>query len=125
MAEAERYLPAFVAELERLLAKHGLAGEPLLARMTGCPNGCARPQLAEVALIGKAPGRYNLYVGGDSRGQRMNRLHRENLDEASILAEIDTLIARWARERQARERFGDFVHRLWPTGPIGGAGATA
>jgi len=125
MAEAERYLPEFVSELERLLEKNGLPGEPLLARITGCPNGCARPQLAEVALIGKAPGRYNLYVGGDSRGERMNRLHRENLDEASILAEIDALFARWARERQPRERFGDFVHRLWPSGPIGAAGAAA
>ncbi|MFO1455329.1 MAG: assimilatory sulfite reductase (NADPH) hemoprotein subunit [Steroidobacteraceae bacterium] len=123
MAEAERYLPAFVGELERLLDKNGLAGEPLLARVTGCPNGCARPQLAEVALIGKAPGRYNLYVGGDSRGQRMNRLHRENLDEPSIFAELDRLFARWARERAPRERFGDYVHRLWPAGPIDPAGA--
>ncbi|MCU0759014.1 MAG: assimilatory sulfite reductase (NADPH) hemoprotein subunit [Steroidobacteraceae bacterium] len=124
MAEAERYLPSFVGHLERLLERNGLAGEPLLARMTGCPNGCARPQLAEVALIGKAPGRYNLYVGGDARGQRMNRLHRENLDEAAILAEIDALFARWARARQPGERFGDFVHRLWPSGPID-AGAAA
>ena len=125
MAEAERYLPDFVGHLERLLDAHGLAGEPLLARITGCPNGCARPQLAEVALIGKAPGRYNLYVGGDSRGQRMNRLHRENLDEVALLAEIDSLFARWARERGPQERFGDFVHRLWPAGPIDVAGATA
>jgi sulfite reductase (NADPH) hemoprotein beta-component len=124
MAEAERYLPTFVEHLERLLERNGLAGEPLLARMTGCPNGCARPQLAELALIGKAPGRYNLYVGGDSRGQRMNRLHRENLDEPAILAEIDLLFARWASDRRPQERFGDFVHRLWPSGPVD-AGAAA
>ncbi|MCP5338844.1 MAG: assimilatory sulfite reductase (NADPH) hemoprotein subunit [Sinobacteraceae bacterium] len=126
MAEAERYLPELVGQLERLLDKSGLAGEPLLARMTGCPNGCARPQLAELALIGKAPGRYNLYVGGDSRGVRMNRLHRENLDETSILTELDRLFAYWARNRQSQERFGDFVHRLWPAGPIDiGTGAGA
>jgi len=118
MAEAERYLPAFVERVDALLAHNGLPGEPLLLRITGCPNGCARPQLAEVALIGKAPGRYNLYLGGDSRGQRLNRLHRENLDEPTILAELDLLFARWARERGAQERFGDWMHRLWPAGPI-------
>jgi len=118
MAEAERYLPAFVDHVDGLLARNGLPREPLLVRITGCPNGCARPQLAEVALIGKAPGRYNLYLGGDSVGQRLNRLHRENLDEAAILGELDLLFARWALERQPRERFGDYVHRLWPEGPI-------
>jgi sulfite reductase (NADPH) hemoprotein beta-component len=118
MAEAERYLPAFVEQVDALLARNGLPREPLLLRMTGCPNGCARPQLAEVALIGKAPGRYNLYLGGDSIGQRLNRLHRENLDEPTILGELDLLIARWARERAPLERFGDYVHRLWPEGPI-------
>jgi len=118
MAEAERYLPSFVGHVDALLARNGLPREPLLVRITGCPNGCARPQLAEVALIGKAPGRYNLYLGGDSIGQRLNRLHRENLDEPSILAELDLLFARWARERRAQERFGDYVNRLWPEGPI-------
>jgi sulfite reductase (NADPH) hemoprotein beta-component len=118
MAEAERYLPTFVERVDDLLARNGLPREPLLVRMTGCPNGCARPQLAEVALIGKAPGRYNLYLGGDSIGQRLNRLHRENLDEPTILGELDLLFARWARERQPSERFGDYVHRLWPEGAI-------
>jgi sulfite reductase (NADPH) hemoprotein beta-component len=118
MAEAERYLPDFVGHVDALLSRNGLPREPLLVRITGCPNGCARPQLAEVALIGKAPGRYNLYLGGDSIGQRLNRLHRENLDEPTILAELDLLFARWAREREGRERFGDYVHRLWPEGPI-------
>jgi len=118
MAEAERYLPDFVGHVDALLARNGLPREPVLVRITGCPNGCARPQLAEVALIGKAPGRYNLYLGGDSIGQRLNRLHRENLDEPTILAELDLLFARWARERGTQERFGDYVHRLWPEGPI-------
>ncbi len=118
MAEAERYLPGFVDRVDALLSRNGLARAPLLLRITGCPNGCARPQLAEVALIGKAPGRYNLYVGGDSLGQRLNRLHRENLDEPALLAELDVLFAHWARERQPQERFGDFVQRLWPEGAI-------
>ncbi len=118
MAEAERYLPALVGQVDGLLSRNGLPREPLLLRITGCPNGCARPQLAEVALIGKAPGRYNLYLGGDSLGQRLNRLYRENLDEPTLLAELDLLFAHWARNRQRNERFGDFVHRRWPDDPI-------
>jgi sulfite reductase (NADPH) hemoprotein beta-component len=115
MAEAERYLEPFAAKLDGLLATHGLAGHPLLLRITGCPNGCARPYLAEVALIGKAPGRYNLQLGGDAKGERLNVLHRENLDEAAILAELDGLIAAFARERAPLERFGDF---LWRSGRL-------
>jgi sulfite reductase (NADPH) hemoprotein beta-component len=81
-------------------------------RITGCPNGCARPYLAEVALVGTAPGRYNLHLGGDGRGQRLNVLYRENVDEATILAELDTAFARFALERTPEERFGDFAWRV-------------
>jgi sulfite reductase (NADPH) hemoprotein beta-component len=111
MAEAERYLPGFGRSVERLLAAHGLRDEPLSVRITGCPNGCARPYLAEVALIGKAPGRYNLHLGGDGRGQRLNVLYLENVDEAAILTALDAAFARWAAERQPGERFGDFAWR--------------
>jgi sulfite reductase (NADPH) hemoprotein beta-component len=111
MAEAERYLPAFGRQVERLLAAHGLGDLPLVLRITGCPNGCARPYLAEVALVGKAPGRYNLHLGGDGRGQRLNVLYRENVDEATILAELDQAFARFAAERTHEERFGDFAWR--------------
>jgi sulfite reductase (NADPH) hemoprotein beta-component len=111
MAEAERYLPGFGRSVERLLEAHGLRGEPLTLRITGCPNGCARPYLAEVALVGKAPGRYNLHVGGDGRGQRLNVLYRENVDEPTILAALDQAFARWAAERLPCERFGDFAWR--------------
>jgi sulfite reductase (NADPH) hemoprotein beta-component len=79
--------------------------------MTGCPNGCARPYLAELALVGKAPGRYNLMLGGDGIGTRLNRLHRENLDEAGILAELDSLLWRFAANRRPGERFGDYLVR--------------
>jgi sulfite reductase (NADPH) hemoprotein beta-component len=112
MAEAERYLPGFVTRVEERLAAHGLGDEPLVLRITGCPNGCARPYLAEVALVGKAPGRYNLHLGGDGRGQRLNRLYRENIDEAAILAALDEAFARFAAERQPQERFGDFAWRV-------------
>ena len=90
---------------------HGLRDEPIVLRITGCPNGCARPYLAEIALIGKAPGRYNLYLGGDERGQRLNVLYRENIDEPTILAALDAAFARFAAERQPGERFGDFAWR--------------
>jgi sulfite reductase (NADPH) hemoprotein beta-component len=116
MAEAERYLPAFVHRFEELLARHALREEAITLRITGCPNGCARPYLAEVALVGKAPGRYNLMLGGDARGERLNRLHRENVDEGAILAELDALLGRYAREREANEGFGDFVVRTGDAG---------
>lgn len=111
MAEAERYLPGFLAALEPLLDKHGLREAPILLRISGCPNGCSRPYLAEIALVGKAVGRYNLFLGGDHRGMRMNTLYRENITEAQILEALEPLLGRYAAERQADERFGDFLHR--------------
>jgi sulfite reductase (NADPH) hemoprotein beta-component len=111
MAEAERYLPAATMALDSLLQRHGVGGEPLLFRISGCPNGCSRPYLAEVALVGKAPGRYNLHVGGGRDGTRLNSLYRENVDEQGALAALDPLIAAWAQERKTGEAFGDFLHR--------------
>lgn len=111
MAEAERYLPAFVDRIDALLAKHGLDGADLHIRLSGCPNGCSRPYLGEIALVGKAPGRYNLMIGADHRGQRLNTLYRENIDETTILDTLDPLFRRYAGEREAGERFGDFLVR--------------
>ncbi|MGH8135599.1 MAG: assimilatory sulfite reductase (NADPH) hemoprotein subunit, partial [Steroidobacteraceae bacterium] len=111
MAEAERYLPAVTAAIDELMEKHGIGGEPILFRISGCPNGCSRPYLAEIALVGKAPGRYNLHLGGDRKGLRLNRLYRENLDEQEFLDTLSPLFAAWARERQPAEPFGDFLHR--------------
>jgi sulfite reductase (NADPH) hemoprotein beta-component len=111
MAEAERYLPEFVAKVEVLLDRHGLLDAPILLRLSGCPNGCSRPYLGEIALVGKAPGRYNLMLAADHRGQRLNTLFRENIDEAQILAELDPLLARYAAERGEGEGFGDFLIR--------------
>jgi sulfite reductase (NADPH) hemoprotein beta-component len=110
MAEAERYLPRIATLLEERLDAHGLKDVPIRMRMTGCPNGCARPYLAEIGLVGKAPGRYNLHLGADARGQRLNRLYRENV-EAEILAALEPLFAAYSRERQPEEGFGDFVVR--------------
>lgn len=111
MAEAERYLPDFTRMLEPLLERHGLRETPIVLRISGCPNGCSRPYLAEIALVGKAPGRYNLMLGGDRRGQRLNTLYRENITEAEILDTLDPLFARYAGERGDDEGFGDFLHR--------------
>jgi sulfite reductase (NADPH) hemoprotein beta-component len=121
MAEAERYMPVATTVIDELMEKHGLAGEPLLFRVSGCPNGCSRPYLAEVALVGKAPGRYNLHLGGARDGRRLSPLYRENLDEAGIVAALDPQFAAWAAERAPGEAFGDFLHR---SGRLAAAAAT-
>ena len=109
MAEAERYLPELLDKAEVLLDRHGLRDAQIHLRISGCPNGCSRPYLGEIALVGKAPGRYNLMLGADHRGQRLNALHRENIDEAAILSELDLLFARYANERMTNQHFGDFL----------------
>lgn len=118
MAEAERMLPAFVTDIEGLLAKHALAQDAIIFRVTGCPNGCGRAMLAEVGLVGKAPGRYNLHLGGNLEGTRIPRLYQENITEPQILAELDSLIGRWAKERNGAECFGDFVIRAGIVAPV-------
>ncbi len=111
MAEAERYLPGFVGRVEALMSKHGIKNDPLTVRITGCPNGCARPYLAEIALIGRAPGRYTLRLGGDATGERLNVIHRDNIDESAIVTVLDELIGRYVAGRHTGERFGDFLWR--------------
>lgn len=118
MAEAERFLPAFVTQIEGVLAKHGIPDESIIFRVTGCPNGCGRAMLAEIGLVGKAPGRYNFHIGGNLAGTRIPRMYRENITEPQILAEIDALVGRWASEREAGEGFGDFVIRAGIVKPV-------
>ena len=111
MAEAERYLPKLVDDVETILAKNGLADDSIILRVTGCPNGCGRAMLAEIGLVGKGPGKYNMYLGSDLAGSRVPKLYQENVGEQDILDIIDTLSAQWAKERNAGEAFGDFVIR--------------
>lgn len=111
MAESERYLPSLVDRLDEVLAAAGLADEAITIRMTGCPNGCARPYVAEIGLVGKGPGTYNLYLGASFAGDRLNSLYLENADEGAIVAALSELFTRFAAERLAGERFGDFVVR--------------
>ena len=111
MAEAERYLPSFITQLERLLEQYQLSEQPINVRMTGCPNGCARPFLAEIGLVGKGPGKYNLYLGASHHGDRLNKLYRENIDEQTILKVLAQLLKNYASNRKPKEFFGDFVIR--------------
>jgi len=111
MAESERYLPTLIGKLERILDDSGLADDAITVRMTGCPNGCARPYVAEIAFVGKSPGKYNVYLGGGFAGDRLNKLYRSALAEDEILAELAPIIRRYASDRRNGERFGDFVIR--------------
>ncbi|HEY6940168.1 assimilatory sulfite reductase (NADPH) hemoprotein subunit [Dokdonella sp.] len=117
MAEAERYLPDLLAKIEHRLDAHGLADAPILLRVSGCPNGCSRPYLGEIALVGRAPGRYDLRVGADFAGRRLNRVFRENIAEREILDALDALFARYAAGRAREERFGDFLLRTGVLAP--------
>lgn len=112
LAEAQRFLPGLISKIEPLLDKHGLQDDNISIRMTGCPNGCARPYAAEIAFIGTAYGYYNLQIGGDRTGTRLNKLYKENLDEAAIICELDTLLKTYSSDRQQGETFGDFAKRV-------------
>ncbi|MGJ7036166.1 sulfite reductase (NADPH) hemoprotein beta-component [Anoxybacillus eryuanensis] len=111
MAEAERYLPTLMDKIEEIVEENGLRDEEITIRMTGCPNGCARHVLGEIAFIGKSVGKYNMYLGAAFDGSRLGKLYRENIGEKEILSELRMLLSRYAKERFAGERFGDFVIR--------------
>ncbi|MEO0771670.1 MAG: assimilatory sulfite reductase (NADPH) hemoprotein subunit [Pseudomonadota bacterium] len=111
MAEAERFLPDLVHQVEGLLEKHGVPQDHMILRVVGCPNGCGRAMLAEVGLVGKGPGKYNLHLGGNRVGTRVPKLYRENISPDQVIAELDPLIGAWVAEREEDECFGDFVIR--------------
>jgi sulfite reductase (NADPH) hemoprotein beta-component len=118
MAEAERYFPGLLQAIEEMAQRHGIEQQAIVMRMTGCPNGCARPYVAEIGLVGKGPGRYNRQLGGDGSGLRLNGLYRKNLDETELLQTLDELFRRYASERLPREGFGDFVIRRGVVKPV-------
>jgi sulfite reductase (NADPH) hemoprotein beta-component len=123
LAESERMLPGLIDRIEKLGGELGLGGEEIIIRSTGCPNGCARPYMAEIAFVGKAPGRYQLWLGGNAAGTRLNRVFRETVKDAEIEDELRPLLTRWKNERLAGERFGDFCSRavLPEQKPVGAA----
>lgn len=111
MAEAERYLPTLIDKIEEIVEENGLRDKEITIRMTGCPNGCARHALGEIGFIGKAPGKYNMYLGAAFDGSRLSKMYRENIGEAEILSELRSILPRYAKERNEGEHFGDFVIR--------------
>jgi sulfite reductase (NADPH) hemoprotein beta-component len=118
LAESERMLPGLIDRLEKLCGEVGLAGQEIIIRSTGCPNGCARPYMAEIAFVGKAPGRYQVWLGGDTAGTRLNRVWKDMVKDEDIEKELRPVLARYAQERNAGERFGDWIERiLWQERP--------
>jgi len=113
LAESERMLPGLIDRIEKLCAEVGLAGEEIIIRSTGCPNGCARPYMAEIAFVGKAPGRYQVWLGADATGTRLNRIWKDVMKEADIETEFRPVLARFAKERKSGERFGDWCDRVF------------
>lgn len=111
LAEAQRYLPSLITKIENVLAKYKLQNEGINIRMTGCPNGCARPYISEIGFVGTAYGRYNLHLGADVIGTRLNKMYKENLNEEEILNELDILFDSFSRKKKKKESFGDFVVR--------------
>ncbi|MGR3206097.1 assimilatory sulfite reductase (NADPH) hemoprotein subunit [Bacillus glycinifermentans] len=111
MAESERYLPVLIDKIDEIIEENGLRNEEITIRMTGCPNGCARHALGEIGFVGKAPGKYNMYLGAAFDGSRLSKMYRENIGEEEILNELRTILPRYAKEREEGERFGDFVIR--------------
>ena len=111
LAESERMLPALIDRVEQLCAEVGLAGEEIIIRSTGCPNGCARPYMAEIAFVGKAPNKYQIYLGGSETGTRLNRLYKDSVKGDDILNELRPVLSRFVKERTPGERFGDWCHR--------------
>jgi sulfite reductase (NADPH) hemoprotein beta-component len=112
LAESERMLPGLVDRIENLCAEVGLAGEEIIIRSTGCPNGCARPYMAEIAFVGKAPGRYQLWLGGNTSGTRLNKLFKDVVKEPEVETELRPILTRYAKERDNGERFGDWCDRV-------------
>jgi sulfite reductase (ferredoxin) len=112
VADAERALPAVVDELEEIVAALGLEDEPLSVRMTGCPNGCARAWVSDIGFVGRSRGLYNVYVGGNPQGTRLNALVAELVPQERLAAALQPALAAYARERDAEESFGDFCLRL-------------
>ena len=113
LAEAQRYLPSLISKIENLLDQHQLSDEDIIIRMTGCPNGCARSYIAEIGFVGTGPGKYNLHLGGDNEGMRLNKIYKESLDEAAILQELDGLFGDFKNERNKNESFGDYSFRKY------------
>ncbi|MFO0938465.1 MAG: NADPH-dependent assimilatory sulfite reductase hemoprotein subunit [Gemmataceae bacterium] len=112
ITESERALPAMVRELERELTALGLQGEPISVRMTGCPNGCARPYQSEIGLVGRSGDKYTVYIGGDSYGRRISTELQDLVPRDQIVPKLTKVFQAFAAERNGKELFGDFCTRV-------------
>ena len=118
LAESERTMPSFLTRVEELLAELNLSDQELIVRMTGCPNGCARPYMAEIALVGKAPNKYQLYLGGNEASTRLNKLYKDSVKGDDLISELRALLLLYREQRITNERFGDFCARvIWKAAP--------
>ena len=115
LAEAQRYLPTLISKIEPVLEKYNLQNDEIVLRMTGCPNGCGRSPAAEIGLIGTAYGEYNLHIGGDREGERLNTKYKDSLTEEQIIQTLDEVFAAYSKEKADKETFGDFANRKWIT----------
>jgi sulfite reductase (NADPH) hemoprotein beta-component len=113
LAESERMLPGLIDRIEKLCDEVGLTNEEIIIRSTGCPNGCVRPYMAELAFVGKAPGRYQVWLGGNASGTRLNRVWKDVIKEPEIETELRPVLVRFVKERNASERFGDWCDRVF------------
>jgi len=126
LAESERALPGLINRIEKLTAELGLSDQEIIIRSTGCPNGCARPYMAEIGFVGKAPGKYQLWLGGDVSGTRLNKVFKDVIKEVELELELKPLLTRWRDQRTTGERFGDFATRvLLPEAALAAAAAAA
>lgn len=113
LAEAQRYLPELVTKIEPLLSKYHLENDDITIRMTGCPNGCGRSYVSEIGFVGTAAGQYNLMLGGDRYGERLNKIYKEKLNETEILNELDLVFGAYVKERNEQETLGDYTNRKY------------
>src|SRR5699024_5404793 len=111
MADTERYIPRLIDKIEILLEEAGLEEQEMTIRMSGCPNGCSRAALAEIGFIGKAPGKYNLHLGGSFNGDRLSVIYKENIGEEEILATLQPIIKHYAKEKLVYEYIGNFIEQ--------------
>jgi sulfite reductase (NADPH) hemoprotein beta-component len=112
LAESERTMPDVLTKIESVLSELEMPQQELIVRMTGCPNGCARPYMAEIAFVGKAPNKYQIYLGGNEAGTRLNRLYKDSVKGEDLIPEVKALLTRFKAQRQNEERFGDFCERV-------------
>jgi len=112
LTDAERTLPALINEVQEILNELGAGDERLSVRMTGCPNGCARPYMGDIGIVGRSLNLYDIFIGGDWENTRLNRVAFPKVKSADLIGTLRSTIEQWLRERNTKETFGDYYHRI-------------